>query len=200
MNDQALFEQARVFLPKYLSPDSQQQLWDQLRSFPPHRAIYSSTPARPGDILQGDGWRGFVAINFDTLERKATTGVVVSNSCDVNAENQRALTPNILFAPMFALSRYVELLQTAGQTAEQIESYCSAIRDQRVASIFYLPELSDVFSESIAILADIRGHPLDHFMRADGKTLLFRLNQFGFYLFLFKLSIHFMRMQEDIAR
>ena len=53
--------------------------------------------------------------------------------------------------------------------------------------------------ESSALFGDVRSQPLDHFMAGD-RSLLFRLSDFGFYLFLFKLSIHFTRMLEGVER
>jgi hypothetical protein len=200
MNEPSLLEQARIHLPKYLSPEKQDDLWSALRAFPDGRSIYSSErPVGREEILQGDGWRGFVAINFHSLERKTLSGIVISNSCDIDLANAHALSPSVVFAPLISLSRYVLLLQEANQAPEQIESHCRTIRQQRVASIFYLPPLGDVLPERIVLLSDVHGHPLGDFAATE-RSCLFTLNQFGFYLFLVKLSIHFTRMQKDVER
>jgi hypothetical protein len=34
------FEQARIFLPKYLTPDQQNELFEELDSFPDNRSFY----------------------------------------------------------------------------------------------------------------------------------------------------------------
>lgn len=198
MNEPDLIEQARLFLPKYLSPAELKDLWEELKAFPNNRPYYSSHPSLRGRLLQGDGWRGFVVINFRTLERKTVSGVIISNSCDIDRNNTRALSPNLLFAPLVRLEGYFDLLRGAGQTQEQVESTYDAIRKQRITSIFYLPQ-AETLPESIVLLGDIHQHPLAEFTGDEGACR-FRLGQFAFYLFLMKLSIHFTRMLEGIAR
>ena len=199
MTEADLFQQARIYLPKYLSPEKQRDLWEELKSFPNNRSYYSTEAILAEQLLQGDGWRGFVVIDFHTLEKKVVSGVVMSNSCDIGAENPRALAPNVLFAPLIRLDAYCRLLRGAGQTETQIQSVCESIRKQRFTTIFYLPSHGDVLQESIVVLYDIHGHPLLDFTATD-RSYLFRLNQFAFYLFLMKISIHFTRMQEGVAR
>jgi hypothetical protein len=63
----------------------------------------------------------------------------------------------------------------------------------------YLPANPEVMPESVALFSDARSHPLDDFLARE-RSLLFRLSDFGFYLFLFKLSIHFNRMLEGVER
>jgi hypothetical protein len=150
--EEDLFQQIRLHLPKYLSPEK-----------------------------QGDGWRGFVAINFETLEKKTVSGIVLSNSCDIDPNNPRTLVPNILFAPLMRLGRYCDLLRQAGSDEETISSLLDSIRKQRITSIFYLPAHANALQESIALLYDVHGHPLDHFL-ANARSSLFTLNQFAFYL------------------
>ena len=197
-DDGALFEQVKLFLPSYLSPARQEDLWNELRSFPNNRTIYSDRNRNP-EPLQGDAWRGFIAIDFETLERKNVSGVVLSNSCDISQSNRRALTPNINFIPLIRLARYAELLSRTGRTPQQIASLTESIRRQEVTSVMHLPEIREVMEESIALFDDMRGQPLDRFTATD-RSLVFRLSDFGFYLFLFKLSIHFTRMLEDVER
>lgn len=199
MTEADLFQQARIYLPKYLSSEKQRDLWEELKSFPNNRSYYSTEATLAGQLLQGDGWRGFVVIDFHTLEKKVVSGVVVSNSCDIGVENPRALAPNVLFAPLIRLEAYCQLLRDAGQTETQIRSVCESIRKQRVTTIFYLPAHEDVLQDSIVVLHDIHSHPLLDFI-ATNRSCLFTLNQFAFYLFLMKISIHLTRMQEGMAR
>ena len=198
MTEAIPFEQVRLYLPQYLSPERQQDLWSELRSFPNNHSIYSTRNNEP-DLLQGDGWRGFVAIDFHSLERKTVSGLVISNSCDVSSANARALTPNIIFVPLMRLQPYLAILEEHGQTEEQRANVASAIRRQAVTSLMHLPAIPGQMEESVAMLGDARSHPLDHFMATE-RSQLFRLSDFGFYLFLFKLSIHFTRMLEGVER
>jgi hypothetical protein len=198
MTDGVPLEQLRLYLPQWLSPQRQTDLWNELRSFPANRTIFSSRIAEP-EILQGDGWRGFIAIEFHTVERKLVSGLVLSNSCDISPANQRVLTTNITFVPLVKLRRYLEVLERAGQTPEQRQSIAETIRAQRMTAMMHIPAVPDVMEESVAIFADVRSQPLDHFLAGE-RSLLFRLSDFGFYLFLFKLSIHFTRMLNDVER
>jgi hypothetical protein len=192
------FEQARLFLPKYLSPTRQKDLWSELRSFPNNRSIYSIRET-DHDILQGDGWRGFVAIDFQSGERKPVSGVVLSNSCDISPDNEVPLAANVTFVPLIRLDRYDGLLKAAGQTEQQRESVMQAMRRQEITSLMHLPAIQGVMAESVALFTDVRSHPIDDFRLVE-RSRLFRLSDFGFYLFLLKLSIHFTRMLEGVER
>lgn len=197
MIDGPSLDQVRLYLPQYLSPERQQDLWKDLHSFPAGRTIYSDRNDYP-HFLQADGWRGFVAINFDTLERRSVSGLVLSNSCDVNPVNRRSITPSITFVPLIRLRRYMELLEASGLPPRQCQDIAETIRKQRSTSLMYLPS-NNVMDESIANFGDVHSHPLNRFATTK-HARLFRLSDFGFYLFLFKLSIHFTRMLEDADR
>jgi hypothetical protein len=191
-------EDLRLFLPKYLSPERQSALWDALRDFPSDRPIFTDR-AREHELLQGDGWRGFVVIDFHSGDRRTVRGLILSNSCDIDPNNRRPLSATIAFAPLLNLGRYLAMLREAGQTDEQVNSIAQAMREQRVTSLMYFPGIPGQMDESVALLGNMHSHPLEHF-RANNRTLIFRLNDFGFYLFLFKLSIHFSRMLEGVER
>lgn len=198
MNDGSLVDQIKLFLPKYLSPERQDQLWTELRSFPNNRPFYSTRVQEP-ELLQGDGWRGFIAIDFQSGERKIVSGLILSNSCDIDAGNRRPLVPSVTFVPIFRLDRYVEQLAAAGQTEQQRVSVVETVKRQEITSLMYLPSVHDAVPESLALFGDARSQPLDHFLAGE-RSLLFRLSDFGFYLFLFKLSIHFNRIMEGVER
>lgn len=192
------FEQASIFLPKYLTPEQHRQLYEELRAFPTNTNYFTQKPDLRDELLQGDGWTGLVAINFKTRESKPISGVIISNSCDVNADNERALPVNVLFAPIIRLNRYEELLRK-GLDFQRAENVVGDIRRQRVTSLIYLPAFSDVIEESIVPLDDIHSHPLDDFIQQE-RSKIFTLSQYGFYIFLLKLSIHFSRFQEGVVR
>jgi len=192
----ASLEEYRRILPPYLSDPSKAELKEQLEKFPNISPFYwSSTDDQP---LQGDGWKGLVAINFDTLEKKTVRGLILSNSCSISPENDRALPVNIIFAPIFRLERYQQRLRSAGRTEEQIEDLTASIRRQEPNSLFYLPP-RDAMPECIVFFHDLHGHPLSNFLSLE-RERLFALSNAGFYTLLLKLSIYFMRMQEGLDR
>jgi hypothetical protein len=199
VNHETLLEQLRIFLPKYLSPSEQKELWEELRAFPSPRGFYLPSDDVTPDLLQGDGWRGFVAIDVVSGERKSTRGIILSNSCDVDLSNSRTLLPNLIFAPLISLAAYSARLTSAGLKPATIESLIETIRRQEVSNIFFLPAMSYGPDESVVLLDTVHIQPVQMFV--DGtRTRLFRLNQVAFYVFLIKLSIHFTRLQEGVKR
>lgn len=194
-----IFEQAKPFLPKYLTPEQTKDLYSELSRFPAVKGFYLSGTTSDAQLLQGDGWRGFVAINFHTGDRKTISGVILSNSCDISAENERYHPVHVLFAPLIDLQRFAARLSSTGKTPEQVETILTSIRQQRVTSMFYLPSGPEPLEESIILLDDIHAHPLEHFMTQERQSL-FTLSQHAFYIFLIKLSIHFCRFNEKVQR
>jgi len=194
-----IFDQIRVFLPKYLTEEQTRHLFSELSKFPENLNFYTFRPELQEPFLQGDGWRGFVVIDFLTGDRKEVSGMILSNSCDVSPETLRDLPVNVLFAPLIQLSRYAEILRQAGKTEEQIENQIRNIKKQYVTSIFYVPQCPGSIEDSIILLDDIHAHPLQDFLGRQRRSL-FTLNQYAFYIFLLKLSIHFSRFREGIDR
>ena len=173
-------------------------MWSELDKFPDNLNFYWSQN-EISEVLQGDAWQGFVVIDFVTGKRKAVPGVVLSNSCDISQKNARDVPTNILFAPLIKLSDYIAVLERVGKTADQISSQLVEIRKQHVTSIFYLPECLAKYPESMILLHDIHAHPAKDFFANDRREI-FKLNQYAFYIFLMKLSIHLCRFQEGVAR
>lgn len=195
-----LTELARLYLPKYLTPKQQEDLYADLRAFPQFSSFYLAPEADTGhDVLQGDGWRGLIVLRFETGERRPITGLVLSNSCDMSPANPRPLPTNVVFAPLVALDRYVDRLRGAGQTEEQVTSVLDAIRKQEVTDLFYLPGLPYGPPESVAFLDDVHSHPAADFFGAT-RSRVFRLSMPFFWVLLLKLSIHFCRFNEKVQR
>ena len=82
----------------------------------------------------------------------------------------------------------------------KIENKITAIKEQKVTALFYLPKGSVLDDDYVAVLDDIHTIPLNRYTAQNGKQKLFTLSQVGFYLFLLKLSVHFCRFQENIQR
>ena len=193
-------EDAAVFLPKYLSADQQRGLYSELKNFPNSNfTFYDQSVRFKNDLLQGDGWKGLTAINFMSLDKKDISGIIISNSCDIDITNTRDFDINILFAPLVKLGDFRQLLLKSGQDPTAVENKIHDIKRQYNSSIFYLPECPHVFEESIVLLDDIHRHPLSDFAQKK-KTKLSTLTMAAFYLFLIKLSIHFHRVQENVPR
>lgn len=151
-----------------------------------------------GEMLQGDGWRGFQVFSFKSGNVNPARGIVLSNSCDVSAENARVLPPNVTFAPIVKLSKLVERFQAHGLDKEKVASRLIDIKAQRVTSMFYLPADDLLDEDHVALLDDLHSMPVEFHQKAAEK--LFTLSMAGFYLFVFKLSVHFCRLHENVDR
>ncbi|MCB1467633.1 MAG: hypothetical protein KDK08_10935 [Rhizobiaceae bacterium] len=150
------------------------------------------------EMLQGDGWRGFQVFSFKTGNLNVARGIVLSNSCDVSAENARVLPPNVIFAPIVKLSKIVERFEAHGLDSEKVASRLLDIKAQRVTSMFYLPADGLLDEDHVALLDDLHSMPVEFHRKTAEK--LFTLSMAGFYLFVFKLSVHFCRLQEQVNR
>lgn len=188
-------------IPYYLTQEAKENLvkaLNKLPSFPGSVDYYTSR--YPNEIMQGDGWPGLGVIQFETLEKKEVKGIIISNSCDISPENKRDFPTNIVFAPIMKLSNYKKLLSSKKVPPETIASKIESIRKQYITTLFYLPVGLGLEEEYIALLDDIHTIPHQSFVSQQDKPKVFTLSQVGFYIFLFKLSVHFCRFHENILR
>ena len=193
----------RRHMPFYLTTDPvQKELVKGLRALSDGAAkgYFFNTDEDPyaKKMLQGDGWRGLQIFSFVSGKRKSVRGLVLSNSCDVSPDNQRVLPPKVTFAPIVKLSNIKGRFEERGLRPEQIEPRMQAIRSQSVTSIFYLPADGPLEEEHVALLDDLHSMPVEAPWQTAEK--LFTLSMIGFYLFVFKLSVHFCRLHENVDR
>ncbi|MGH7453298.1 MAG: hypothetical protein ACRENG_18255, partial [bacterium] len=122
--------------------------------------------------------------------------------CDVDLNNVRLLSSSISYSPIFNLSKYIQKLE-ARQIAppERIGQFVESVRGQRISQIFFLPKGGKLTSDSFIFFDKINSCDNNSISRQDlNKRRLFTLSNYGFYLFLFKLSIHFSRIREAVDR
>ena len=125
--------------------------------------------------------------------------MVLSNTCDVAAENKRLLGPRLIYCPIISLPKYEGIVRETGAIAP--EQHLEDIRCQRVTSMFYLPTNGALGEEAIALLDRINNCDLQKLNVEElTNTRLFTLSDYGFYMFLFKLSIHLTRIREGVRR
>lgn len=149
--------------------------------------------------LQGDGWRGLPLLSYASGERQEVQGILLSNTCDVSPDNVRTLPPKLIFAPIIRLSAIEARFAERGISANQIAGKIEAIKRQIPTSVFYLPAGGPLKEDYVALLDDIHSVPASAH-EAKSKEKLFTLSMAGFYLFVFKLSVHFCRLQENVDR
>lgn len=190
-------EDLSLYMPFYLTAPQREGLSKAIDAFP--ACNYYCSEEHDG-LLQGDGWTKLEILRFKDAQRRHLRGILISNSCDIDASNTRRQTPRILFAPLVPLAQYCDMLARQGASAESVGSMTAQIRKQGVTSLFYLPAGRGIGGEHVALLDNIHNLELSHYSAVEGKSKLFTLSQIGFYVFLMKLSIHFCRMHEGEVR
>lgn len=202
------FEEIQKYLPQYLSATSQHSLFEELKRFPHNidQRLYINYAIEAGTIYQGDGINGLMVINLPSYETRETPVMVLSNSCDINPLNERFFSPRIVYAPIFDLEKYrlmliEELVETDQIELQTINNHIKTIEQQLVTNIIYLPKGSGLKNDSIVFLDRPNNYPVEGIGVEDiKKKRLFVLSDYGFYLLLIKLSIHFTRVRENIDR
>lgn len=149
--------------------------------------------------LQGDGWRGLPLFSFASGEKQNVRGILLSNTCDISRENERTLPPKLIFAPIFKLSSIEARFASRGISPAQIAGKVEAIKKQIATSVFYLPAGGPLDEDYVALLDDVHSAPVSAHEN-EYREKLFTLSMAGFYLFVFKLSVHFCRLQENVDR
>lgn len=184
------------FLPYYLTEDQKLGLARALRDFSPSTNIF--TQGLQDNTLQGDCWEGVPYMDFSGAKANIKV-LLVSNSCDIDTSNTRHTTTFLSYAPLIDLNAYEKLLNQNldhGAVAAKIES----IKAQKITNLVYVPASVAGTVDSVALLDRIISVPIKLFQGAEAKRKVFSLNQVGFYLLSFKLSIHFCRMHEGLVR
>lgn len=191
-----------IYLPKYLSVEAQEKLFSELKNFPDNidGRVYTRNLHGEKNIFQGDGISDLLVINLPDEKIGKAKCIVLSNTCDVDIQNDRFFPSRICYSPIFSLSKYKESLSGIIDN-EKIESHIDSIRKQRISQIFYLPETESITSESIVFfdrVVNCSNNSVDRSTLSQHR--LFTLSDYGFYLFVLKLSIHFTRIQEGVER
>lgn len=190
-------ENIEKFFPYYLTAERRAGLLAALKD-PPSRRYYAQL-ADP-EPLQGDGWRGLQVIRFEDGSRDRVQGIVLTNSCDLAGGNQRVMPVRLNFVPLINLDSYLECLRKGGVSEVRVSQHASDVRAQIISDLFYLPADYGVGPERIALFQEIYTIPMSVFSDDTAKARIFSLSDVGFYLFVFKLSVHFCRLHENIDR
>ena len=196
-------EDIEKYLPKYLSPEKQKELYEQLKEFPENVSkIYGSDFTFDIGILQSDIIKDIPFYNLPDINNKNTKVMVVSNSCDIDPENNRPLPPKVSYIPLISLDKFIQLLKSKDIGDERIRGIEESIKKQKTTNMFYLPKGALLEEDSIALFENVLSINRDYFfeeaLKRDSKIAT--LGNYGFYMFLLKLSIHFTRIQEAVDR
>lgn len=197
-----------LFLPRYLSDTSKETLIKELKNFPTDGSkdvIYTSALDGVDYLLQGDGVKDVDYVSFPDVKHVGKVPVIlISNTCDMSIGNHRINDCRIMFVPILNLDKYQKMLLEKGISSKRIEQHINDIRSQYITQILYLPKGKAGIGlgyEGIAFFDRALSIPLnDDVNRKFVSNKIFTLSDFGFYLFLLKLSYHFTRIQERIDR
>lgn len=195
------FDEISKYLPKYLTPDSNKALFSELEHFPNNlQKVFLPTNIRPNMILQGDGFKDLIIIDLPDRTIKKAQGMIISNSCDINPKNERLFKSNICYCPIIKLNKYKDALLKE-HNEDKIEGHINSLKAQKITQVFYLPK-GNLLEEDSFIFFDkiisIRSDILEKKKILNKK--IFTLGNYGLYLFVVKLSIHFSRIYEEIDR
>ena len=197
------FDKKDLYLPQYLSSLERDVLRKELASFPTDGTkdtIYTSALDGVNYLLQGDGIDEMPYVNLPDLKIGKVPGILFSNTCDMSIENKRINPCRIMFAPLIDFSKYSQKVY-ANFDKEKADSHLNDLKRKYITQAIYLPKGAKLKNDSIFFFDRAISLPLtEEFVEQFCKKKLFTLSNFGFYLFLLKISIHFTRIQEKIDR
>jgi hypothetical protein len=153
-------------------------------------------------IFQGDALNEMPSITFPDTETVKCKAIVLSNSCDINLENPRPFRSHIIYSPIARLSSYIEVLKSEGINHDKLINHIQDIKNQTITQVLYLPQHKLGPDEDCIVFLDRICHCDNASINRDAiqEKRLFSFGNFGFYLFLLKISIHFTRVREKIDR
>ena len=196
----AIGEDIRAFLPQFLSRESTEELFSCLDDFPENvdSRMYCDRTRAGNFFTQGDGVKSLKLVDWKTESLRDARVILLSNTCDISPDNPRTFTPYCVYCVIFELDKYLALLKRQGKSEQHIDNVRKEITKQRSTSLFYLPKGQGLETDCVALLDHVGSCPYDSL--DSSKTKLFSLSNYGFYMFLLKLSIHFTRIRDGIDR
>lgn len=192
-------EDLEIYLPKYLSDEKQRELYSDLKDFPNNiNKIFGSKYLATEDLLQSDIVENIPYFNLPSTESKLTKVIIISNSCDIDPQNKRDLPPKVSYAPLISLSKFINLLKSKKIDETRIEKIVNSIKKQEKTNIFFVPQSTNLNEDYIVFFENMLSIDRDYFFENHKKNATF--SNYGFYMFLLKLSLHFTRIQEKVDR
>ncbi len=192
------------YLPQYLSQQNQKELFQQLKDFPNnYHKIFATLTNFDNGIIQSDVVENIPFINLPDIKIKKAKVLVLSNSCDIEPTNQRHVPPSVSYVPIISLKKLELLFKNQNKSDEQIFNIINDIKKQKITSMFYLPKGANLDEECVALFdktLHCKRNDFFNLAKENDRKKLVSLGNYGFYIFLIKLSIHFTRIHEGIDR
>lgn len=198
-----LGEEIKKYLPQYLSDTAQNQLKEELAKFPidgTKGIIYTCALSGVDYLLQGDGVAEMDYSDFPNPKIGHVNAILMSNTCDMSTDNKRMNPCRIMYAPILNFDKYEEKLRKNFQ-ADRVNNHLKDVKAQQISQILYLPKGGQLVYDGIVFFDRAISIPLsEERVKNMCNKKMFTLSNFGLYLFLFKMSVHFTRIQEKIDR
>lgn len=184
--------------------------WESMKKLPDfdYSKFYAYYPDYASTIMQGDGIRYLKVISLPDEGIAISLGIVLSNTCDINLENERKFSARMVYAPVMILSAYEQLLKEAqGEdpevndekkfTDEQVDAHIDQIRQQKISQAFYLPAGKYLPEEALIFFDNICSCSNEAVSRDDlSSDRMFSLSAYGWHIFMEKI-IHFFTKLSD---
>ena len=198
-----LDEEIKKYLPQYLSEIELNNLRKELENVPTDGTkdtVYTIALANADYLLQGDGVANLDYINFPDVVIKPIDVILLSNTCDMSIENKRMNPCRIMYAPILKFDIYARKLRESFPS-QSVDNHLRDIKAQQISQAMFLPKGGKMDYDGIVFFDRAISIPLsEETMQSMCDNKLFTLSNFGLYLLLLKLSIHFTRIQERIDR
>ena len=195
-------EDLKQYLPKYLSEESLESMFVSLKDFPDniHSRFYTTLLNDKEIIFQGDCMRS--APPLKNTEEKTTEipVMIISNTCDNSHENIRLIELQLIYSPIVRISKIIDRYKNKGVKSERIDSFVETLKGQRITNMFYLPVGFGIKEESVVFFDRICSCENTYTSDNLSSLRVCSLSNYGFYLLIYKLSIHFTRMRERVDR
>lgn len=195
------FEDIKKYLPQYLSDSDAKQLFSALKDFPNNidERFYNSYNLDDNILYQGDCLKDIPAFNLPDIRTKLSQSMAISNTCDMDLNNKRLWNTRILFSQIILLEKLEKALYQKF-SEDRISNYISSLKKQQITNAFYLPKSKNL-DEAIVFFDYTNSFDINFVDRESLKEKrLVSLSNYGFYILLLKLSIHFTRIQEKVQR
>lgn len=162
----------------------------------------------PDYLMQSDVLNSIKMISWDSETKDFKTGfipaILLSSTCDLNKDNFHSINKKeVLFAPVIAIHEFCSDLKEEGYKKDQIDTFYNTLRKQEFSNLFYIPP-NDINGKDYMVFLDkVSWFPSSELLNDDVELNSLRfisLSNFGFYLFILKLSYHLCRLPEDKDR
>lgn len=192
-------EEMQVFLNEDLLKENLEPVVQELQEMRAGRGMIAAN--HEDSLLQGDIYDGVPCVTRKGGELKISGRrvLLLSNSCDASPDNPRHIPLDLTIAPLLRLDRYGQMLLDKGVSQGAVDDITSAIRKQEKTNLIYIPAGAKVDCEMVALLDRVQSLTITDFLAAAPSRLAV-LTQRGFWVLLVKLSMHFLRPHEGVAR